>query len=434
MKKFKKRYLLVLLLLCCVGVVYAMLISKLSITGGGRIKGNDWNVVFRNINESNGSVEGTAEVIGSTGITFNADLEKPGDYYEFSVDVANIGSLDAMVSNYAFEGIDNIKELVKFDVSYIDGVSINKTDRLASMEEETLLIRMEYRKDIDQSDLNQDDIEINVKFEMDYIQDDGSSQERLKSLKNNLITEVKNVNGLVFNKTISSGEEGVYKLNNSYFFRGGEINNNVVIDDVCYYVIRTTEEGNIRLLYNGELTESGCNNENKFIGESVFNSDVANANYEDSEIRNVLLNWYNMNLIKYDNSIIDGYCSDTRMVDGEYYNKLKSENGIIDLDCNNVINDKVGLMSIDEILMVGYGRNGSYKSYLDANKGFYSMSIYSNKSNKVRVISIDEYASKDSVLLDTSLGVRPVITINGNAGYSSGDGSIQNPYVISLKV
>jgi glycosyltransferase involved in cell wall biosynthesis len=45
-----------------------------------------------------------------------------------------------------------------------------------------------------------------------------------------------------------------------------------------------------------------------------------------------------------------------------------------------------------------------------------------------------EYAAKDSVLLDTSLGVRPVITINGNAGYSSGDGSIQNPYVISLKV
>jgi hypothetical protein len=84
--------------------------------------------------------------------------------------------------------------------------------------------------------------------------------------------------------------------------------------------------------------------------------------------------------------------------------------------------------------MVGYGRNGSYKSYLDANKGFYSMSIYSNKSNKVRVVSIDEYAAKDSVLLDTSLGVRPVITINGNAGYSSGDGSIQNPYVISLKV
>ena len=33
--------------------------------------------------------------------------------------------------------------------------------------------------------------------------------------------------------------------------------------------------------------------------EVMFNSDVANANYEDSEIRNVLLNWYNMNLIKY---------------------------------------------------------------------------------------------------------------------------------------
>lgn len=434
MKKFKKRYLLIVLLLCCVGVVYAMLISKLSITGGGKIKGNDWSVVFRNINESNGSVEGTANVIGSTGISFNADLDKPGDYYEFSVDVVNNGSIDAMVSNYSFEGTSDIEKIIKFDVSYIDGVEINKLDRLASLEEETLLIRMEYRKDVDPSDLNQEDIEINVKFEMDYVQDDGSSQERLKSLKNNMITEVKNVNGLVFNKTISSGEEGVYKLNNGYFFRGGEINNNVVIDNVCYYVIRTTDEGNIRLLYNGELTEEGCKSDNKLIGDSVFNSDISNANYEDSEIRSVLLNWYNENLIQYDDSIVAGYCSDTRMVDGEYYNKIKSENGIIDLDCNNVINDKVGLMSVDEILMVGYGRNGTYKSYLDANKGFYSMSIYSNKSNKARAVSIDEYAAKDSVLLDTSLGVRPVITIKGNVGYSSGDGSIQNPYVIGLKV
>ena len=85
MKKFKKRYLLVLLLLCCVGVVYAMLISKLSITGGGRIKGNDWNVVFRNINESNGSVEGTAEVIGSTqhGHFYTSFFRHPGTSVEY---------------------------------------------------------------------------------------------------------------------------------------------------------------------------------------------------------------------------------------------------------------------------------------------------------------------------------------------------------------
>ena len=434
MKKFKKRYLLIILLLCCVSVVYAMLISKLSITGGGRIKGNDWNIVFKNINVSSGSVEGNANVVGSTGISFNADLDKPGDYFEFSVDVVNNGSLDAMVSDYSFDGVDDIEKIVKFDVSYIDGVAINKSDRLASLQQETLLIRMEYRKDIDDSDLNNEEIEMNIKFEMNYIQDDGSSNERLKSLKNNMIAEVKNINGLTFNKTISSGEEGVYKLNNIYFFRGGEINNNVVIDDVCYYVIRTTEDGNVRLLYNGELTSEGCNSDNKFIGDSVYNSDLTNPNYLDSEIRSVVLDWYNDNLVKYDDSIIAGYCSDTRMVNGEYYNKLKSENGFIDLDCDNVIDDKVGLMSVDEILMVGYGRNGTYKTYLDANSGFYSMSIYSNKNNKARVVNLDEYAAKDSVTIDTSLGVRPVITINGNVGFSSGDGSIQNPYVLGLKV
>ena len=433
MKK-KKRYLFLLLLLCGAGVVYAMLLSRLGITGSSLIKGNEWDVHFKNMKVSEGSVNGTSSLVGNTGVLFNANLDKPGDYYEFSVDVINSGSIDAMVGNYSFGDISDIDHIVDFKVTYSDGVEINKLDRLTSSGEDKLLIRVEYRSDVSKEDLNTGDIEANFEFEINYVQDDGSSNERLMSLRNVLISDVKNVNGMVFNKTISSGEEGVYQLGDSYFFRGGKINNNVVIDNTCYYVIRTTDDGDIRLLYNGEYTSEGCISDNKFIGESAFNSDITNPNYVDSEIRSVLLDWYNENLIKYDNSIVGGYCSDTRIVDGKYYNKIKAENGIVDLDCDNVIDDKVGLLNVDEILLAGYGRNGSYRAYIDANGAFYSMSIYSNNSSKVRVVSLDQYAAKGSSSADDVLGVRPVITVKGNVGLSSGDGSIENPYILGLRV
>ena len=91
-------------------------------------------------------------------------------------------------------------------------------------------------------------------------------------------------------------------------------------------------------------------------------------------------------------------------------------------------------MNIDEILLVGYGRNGTYKAYIDANEAYYSMSIYSNNSSKVRVVSLDQYAAKGSSSADEVLGVRPVVTIKGNVGLSGGDGSAENPYILGLKV
>ena len=62
--------------------------------------------------------------------------------------------------------------------------------------------------------------------------------------------------------------EGIYTLasteNDPYpimYYRGNVTNNNVLFADKCWKIVRTTESGGVKLIYNGEYTEENiCNN------------------------------------------------------------------------------------------------------------------------------------------------------------------------------
>lgn len=70
------------------------------------------------------------------------------------------------------------------------------------------------------------------------------------------------------------------------YYRGDVINNNVIYADKCWLIVRSTETGGIKLIYNGEVNEDGqCTNfsgvggeeahsnyVNASIGQSVFNT------------------------------------------------------------------------------------------------------------------------------------------------------------------
>ena len=82
------------------GVGYAYLTTNLSIDGTSSIKGSKWDVHFENVQVKEGSVETEEPVISDdTTVSFNATLENPGDFYEFTVDVVNEGTLDARISS-----------------------------------------------------------------------------------------------------------------------------------------------------------------------------------------------------------------------------------------------------------------------------------------------------------------------------------------------
>ena len=66
-----------------------------------------------------------------------------------------------------------------------------------------------------------------------------------------------------------------------YYFRGDVKNNNVKFAGFCWKIVRTTENGGVKLIYNGEVDSSGyCTNTtgvNTRIASSQFNSNYASA-------------------------------------------------------------------------------------------------------------------------------------------------------------
>ena len=81
-------------------VVYAALNTVLKITGNAEIVTSNWDIKLANPIVTSGSVNNNLPVIsGNKEASFTATLNNPGDFYEFSIDVVNNGSIDAMIDS-----------------------------------------------------------------------------------------------------------------------------------------------------------------------------------------------------------------------------------------------------------------------------------------------------------------------------------------------
>ena len=71
----------------------------------------------------------------------------------------------------------------------------------------------------------------------------------------------------------SEGDPNTYD-NNIYYFNGAVEDNNVLFAGFCWKIVRTTETGGVKMIYNGVQTDGSCNNTGDAtqIGTSAFNS------------------------------------------------------------------------------------------------------------------------------------------------------------------
>ena len=82
-------------------VAYAALNTVLEIHGNSEIVASTWDIHLENAKLKDGSVVGASygPNINGNNVSFVVDLSIPGDYFEFSVDVVNNGSIDAMIDS-----------------------------------------------------------------------------------------------------------------------------------------------------------------------------------------------------------------------------------------------------------------------------------------------------------------------------------------------
>ena len=192
MRRNNNMYIVIItVLLLCVTIGYAVLNSTLNITGKSNISKNTWDVYFDNmiINE-NGIIPNDFDYF-DTEMFFEVDLEKPGDFCEFTIDVINDGTIDAMIGDlendiYSFSNSYDSQNFFKYTVEYHNGYELEENQLLEKQTYTTLKVRVEFKENINPEDLpTTDDI-----FEFDLLIDYIQSDEDAIRVKNNGLRSV----------------------------------------------------------------------------------------------------------------------------------------------------------------------------------------------------------------------------------------------------
>ena len=269
--------------------------------------------------------------------------------------------------------------------------------------------------------------------------------------------------------------EGVYIFDETkndshpvYFYRGSNaLKNNLLYANFCWKMVRTTETGGVKVLYNGTPIDGKCTNtteDSKIIGKSRFNlkrdkkqhigymyGDDANPyqNINDSDIKKYIDNWYKTNIKDkgFESHLDKGsiYCGDRTegsLKSGwQYYAGYdRSEQNKPTLKCpsndsygvesgNRKLIYPVGLLSADEINLSGAKKTTN--NYLLTKQPYWTLSPHRwNDAGNPAVLLINKSGYLRGSIVSNSSGVRPIITIATSVLILSGDGSPEQPYII----
>lgn len=267
-----------------------------------------------------------------------------------------------------------------------------------------------------------------------------------------------------------------------YYYRGEVTNNNVIFADFCWKIVRTTETGGIKLIYNGIPSDGKCNNTNEAsqIGKSKFNDkDDDNAyvgymygtpnsntyeethdNINNSTIKMYIDEWYKKNIEDkgYSKKIEDTIWCNDRSLSSENIGigtgslkttyasnqRLNSYKIIPVLSCKNnndnftvnksngngALTYPVALLTADETTLAGIGFKGySDISYLYTGIPFMLMTPSMFLANYAR--TYQTHSSLWVAPIASTAGVRPAISLKNDTEFiNGGDGTTNNPYVV----
>ena len=171
--------LLLILFVLTIGLGYAFLNTTLNINGISKIKDAKWDIHWENPQVMEGSISNDVPVIDSlrTTTSFSVVLNNPGDYYEFTVDAVNSGTIDGMISEIhsKYNGTDisetnKLPKYINYTVTYSDGRPIGLNHKLKATRSEVYRVKVEYNKDISIEDLPEDEVNLDLGFSVTYVQ------------------------------------------------------------------------------------------------------------------------------------------------------------------------------------------------------------------------------------------------------------------------
>ena len=179
-KLFSKKVLIPVFLLLLLGISlgYSALQTTLTINGNTKINKTEWVVHFKNLSITNGSYldDGNNTAVidtnDDTKVTYTVTLKAPGDYFEFTVDIVNEGTLAAKLDAIRETGLTpaQIAEIPYLNYTVTGMPSVGDVLNIGNENKQTITIRVEYPFDITASELPGEDYTFTKTIELDYVQ------------------------------------------------------------------------------------------------------------------------------------------------------------------------------------------------------------------------------------------------------------------------
>ena len=455
-KKNNKLVLIIVVLVLFISIGYAALSTLARINSHVGLGATTFAVHFDNIGEvtNTATVTDEADYVDSNtkkDISFNVYLPKVGDYYSFTADIVNESTIPAKVSSIELTGLsDSQKKLIEYKL-YYSGTNkeVSSGDFIGANVSKKFTFEIIYKlsNDVEEADLAASNMELDGVLTINYANGD-LEEYRSKALSSKLMESNSYLNSSVLtftNATSSSEYEGIYILNGTenndfpiYFYRGGHENldNHVIFGGYCWRIIRTTDTGGIKMIYNGEPTDGTCiskptSSEKVQLPSQSFGS---SQRYGGAGIANYLSVWFFEHLFNY-----QSYLEDTTFCNNGDY-----ANGDISLDCDeedviNVHSGKIlypiGLITAQEANLCGASSGRSSYHWLFTTGVYWTISAERSNNSRIWTIhtdgSINDTGNGSGTYYGYSYGVRPVIALNSDVSLDVGTGTANDPYIVN---
>ena len=229
----------------------------------------------------------------------------------------------------------------------------------------------------------------------------------------------------------------------TYYFRGNIENNYVNFAGFTWRIVRVNEDGTIRI-----IMQDGINNNARY-QFNLNNSNYTHMYYSNSEVKTQLENWYQTNIgskLDLAKNVVSGayYCEQAKAKQSDSatsgsatmttYNKYTP-----DFKCSSdgngkgLVNANVGLLNYDEVVYAGGYTNQNNSNYYLNNPVIYwwTMSPDGFSGSFSNVWIVNSTGSVSDTYVVNSRHLRPVLSLNADTQISDGDGSKENPFVVS---
>ena len=239
----------------------------------------------------------------------------------------------------------------------------------------------------------------------------------------------------LINKGVVTSGDGLYNINNEYVYKGDNPNNYIKINERLYRILRITEDGNLKLISTDRTHYS-------YFYDNRYNSEIKKYyginDYSLSRIKVSLESLYN-NVSEDD----EQYFSDLEksyMINGDFCVGKRSLNDTSissNVECSTISNQKVGMINVEDYYIISTSNKCISTSNLECNNYNYLFNynytlfatLIGNADETYTYLYID---SGELAAERASKGYRiyPVIYLDSEILYLSGNGTLENPYVL----